>query len=137
MMAMALGGHFLPWAGTWSTRRNAPVVALLMLGIPTAGVVWYGKLLELINLLGTGLNALGIVFGASIFALRRQPDYRPVFHVPLYPLPPLGYLLGCVTILGVSLWTQPGITLVSLGVILAGVPIYWLIRGRLRRTEQS
>ena len=135
MMAMAVGGHFLPVAASWNVRRNAPVAALLLLGVPTAGVVWYGKLLDLINLLGTGLNALGIVFAASIFALRRRSDYHPVFHVPLYPLPPLGYLIGCAMILGVSLWTQPGMTLTSLGVILAGAPIYWLVRGRLQRRQ--
>lgn len=130
MVAMSRAGHFLPIAASWNERRNAPVVALLMLGIPTAAAVWYGKLIGLLEMLGTGLNALGIVFALSIFVLRRRPDYRPVFRVPLYPIPPLIYLFACVGILGVSLATperlQP--TLISLGVILAGAPIYWIAK---------
>jgi APA family basic amino acid/polyamine antiporter len=125
MVAMARAGHFLPIAATWNGRRNAPVVAMLMLGIPTAAAVWYGKLIGLLELLGTGLNALGIIFAASIFVLRRQPDYRPVFRVPLYPLPPLVYLSACVAILGVSLKSRFEPTAISLGVILLGAPIYW------------
>jgi APA family basic amino acid/polyamine antiporter len=128
MVAMARAGHFLPLAGTWNARRNAPVAALLMLGIPTAAAVWYGKLIGLLELLGAGLNALGIVFAASIFVLRRRPDYRPAFRVPLYPLPPLVYLVACVGILGVSLATRFEPTAISLGVILLGAPIYWLAR---------
>jgi amino acid transporter len=137
MVAMARAGHFLPWAGTWSERRNAPVAALLLLGVPTAATVWYGKLMELLDLLGTGLNALGIVFAASIFVLRRRADYQPVFRVPLFPLPTLIYFIACVTILGVSLWTRFQPTAISLGVILLGAPIYWLTLGRAGRPHPS
>ena len=85
-------------------------------------------------MLGTGLNALGIIFAASIFVLRRRPDYRPAFRVPLYPIPPLVYLVSCVGILGVSLATRFSPTAISLGVILLGAPIFWVVRRSLAKS---
>jgi len=129
MVAMARSGHFLSFAGTWNERRNAPIVALVLLGAPSAAMVWYGDLDRLLNFLGTGLTALGVVFGLSIFLLRRQPDYRPPFRLPLYPLPTILYLASCLFMLGmgfVSDWNQ---TAGAVGVVVAGAPVYWLIRG--------
>jgi APA family basic amino acid/polyamine antiporter len=137
VLAMARTGHFFPIAGSWNARRNAPVLATLILGVPSAAMVWYAKLDELINFLGIGLTGLGVMFAVSIFVLRRQPDYRPVYRVPLYPLPPLVYLGSCLFILGMKSaenWKQP---LLAVGVILLGVPVHLLVRMAARKEGSS
>ena len=134
MVAMARTGHLAAAAGTWSSRRNSPVISLILLGISSAAMTWYGDLDRLLNVLGIGMTALGLLFGTSIFLLRRQPDYQPPFHVPAYPLPPILYLISCafMIIMGfVSDWKE---TSQALFVVAVGAPIYWLARGRLRRT---
>jgi amino acid transporter len=73
--------------------------------------------------------ALGV---ASIFRLRRKPGYAPSFRAPLFPLVPVLflasvlYLLANAVIQPESRWS----TLAVLGVVAAGIPIYYLTVGR-------
>jgi basic amino acid/polyamine antiporter, APA family len=125
MVAMARSGHFIAAGGSWNSNRNAPVNSLFILGLASTLMTWYGELDKLLNFLGLGLTVLGLIFGTSIFLLRRRSDYQPTFRVPFYPLPPVLYLLSCVFIMTmtfVSDWEQAA---KAVAVVLVGAPIYW------------
>jgi len=69
---------------------------------------------------------------ASIFRLRKKPGYAPTFRVPLYPVLPLVFLASVLYLLGNAI-VQPESrwsTLAVLGVVAAGVPVYFLTVGR-------
>jgi amino acid transporter len=69
---------------------------------------------------------------ASIFRLRKVPGYTPSFHVPLYPWVPLLFLGSVLLLLGNAI-ADPGSrwsTLAVLGVVAAGVPVYYFTVGR-------
>ena len=78
--------------------------------------------------------ALGV---ASVFRLRRRPadgpnGYAPPFRVPGYPVVPLLFVLATVYLLvnglidPVGRWATAG----TLGVVLAGIPVYYATVGR-------
>jgi APA family basic amino acid/polyamine antiporter len=74
---------------------------------------------------------------ASIFRLRKKPGYAPTFRVPLYPVLPLVFLVSVLYLLGNAI-VQPESrwsTLAVLGVVAAGVPVYYLTVGR--KTAQA
>ena len=101
-----------------------------MLGLASTLMTWYGELDKLLNFLGLGLTVLGLIFGTSIFLLRRRSDYQPTFRVPFYPLPPVLYLLSCVFIMTMSFisdWEQAA---KAVAVVLIGAPIYWAAASR-------
>ena len=69
---------------------------------------------------------------ASIFRLRKRPGYAPSFRVPLYPWVPLLFLTSVLLLLGNAI-ADPGSrgsTLAVLGVVAAGIPVYYLTVGR-------
>jgi amino acid transporter len=69
---------------------------------------------------------------ASIFRLRKKPGYAPTFRVPLYPVLPIVFLVSVLYLLGNAI-VQPESrwsTLAVLGVVAAGVPVYYLTVGR-------
>jgi APA family basic amino acid/polyamine antiporter len=73
---------------------------------------------------------------ASVFPLRKQPGYDPSFRVPLYPITPWIFILATLFLLGnsvVDAGSRMG-TLAVFGVILLGVPVYYLTVGRVGRT---
>ncbi len=73
---------------------------------------------------------------ASIFRLRKKPGYAPSFRVPLYPVLPLVFLASVLYLLGNAI-VQPESrwsTLAVLGVVAAGVPVYYLTVGRKTAT---
>jgi APA family basic amino acid/polyamine antiporter len=71
---------------------------------------------------------------ASIFRLRGKPGYAPSFRVPLYPWVPLLFLGSVLLLLGNAIadpssrWS----TLAVLGVVAAGIPVYFATVGRSR-----
>ena len=69
---------------------------------------------------------------ASIFRLRKKPGYAPTFRVPLYPVLPVVFLLSVLYLLGNAIVQESSrmSTLAVLGVVAAGVPVYYLTVGR-------
>jgi basic amino acid/polyamine antiporter, APA family len=69
--------------------------------------------------------ALGV---ASIFVLRKSPGYDPPFRTPFYPVTPLLFCAAILYLL-INQLMDPGArmpTLAVFGVILAGIPLYYL-----------
>jgi APA family basic amino acid/polyamine antiporter len=51
---------------------------------------------------------------------RREPDLSRPFRVPLYPLPPLVFILLAASSLSVAAWQHPAAVLACLGLLGAG-----------------
>jgi amino acid transporter len=69
---------------------------------------------------------------ASIFRLRKRPGYAPSFRAPLFPLVPVLFLLSILYLLANAI-IQPESrwqTLAVLGVVAAGIPVYYVTVGR-------
>ncbi|MHB1223076.1 MAG: APC family permease [Gemmatimonadaceae bacterium] len=73
--------------------------------------------------------ALGV---AAIFILRRRPGYDPSFRVPLYPLVPALFVVATAYILMNAIMdpTSRWPTLFTLGLVVVGVPVYYMTVGR-------
>ena len=71
---------------------------------------------------------------ASVFPLRRRPDLKPSFRVPLYPVVPALFILSTILLLGNAIVDESSRwgTLGVMGAILAGIPVYYLTVGRKR-----
>jgi basic amino acid/polyamine antiporter, APA family len=125
--AMAEDGLFFKGVARIHPRYRTPSVAILLtagLGIAYVLARSFEQLADTFVLAIWPFYALG---AAAIFVLRRrQPDaVRPV-RVAWYPLPPLLFLLSACFILGNALLSDPSGTILAFGVILAGVPAYWV-----------
>jgi APA family basic amino acid/polyamine antiporter len=69
---------------------------------------------------------------ASIFVMRKRPDYDPPFRAPLYPIVPALFILATCFLLGNAIIDPSSrwATIAVLGMILVGVPVYYLTVGR-------
>jgi len=72
---------------------------------------------------------------ASIYRLRRtRPDLPRPYRVLGYPVVPAIFLAGVIYLLGNALVTDTFWTAVVFGIVLAGLPVYWLF---FRHTEKQ
>jgi len=131
--AMADDGLFFRGVARVHPRFKTPSVAIVL----TAGMgIAYVLLRTFEQLADTFVLALWPFYAlaaASIFVLRRRkPDADRPVRVWAYPLPPILFLLSAVLILGNALLTDIGGTALAFGVILSGLPAYWVWL-RLRR----
>jgi amino acid transporter len=113
-------------------RYNTPHLAILMTA--TLGIIFV-MLREFEGLADTFVTAIIPFYAlgvASIFVLRKKEGYDPPFRTPLYPLTPILFCLAILYLL-VNQLLDPAArmpTLIVFGVILAGIPLYYLTVGR-------
>ena len=130
--AMADDGLFFRKVASVHPRFGTPHVAIAMsalLGILFVLLRTFEQLADAFVTAIVPFYALGV---AAVFVLRRRADYDPSFRVPLYPIVPALFVLATIGILGNAIIdpTSRWATLGVLGVIVAGVPIYYLTVGR-------
>jgi amino acid transporter len=73
--------------------------------------------------------ALGV---GAIFALRRRPGYAPAFRTPGYPVVPALFILAAIYLLGNAILDPSSrwATLAVLGIIVLGIPVYYVTLSR-------
>jgi len=136
--AMARDGLFFQTLGDVHPRYGTPAVSIV------AGTVWamvlalsgtFEQLLTYVVFVGWIFYALG---AACVFALRRKnPDADRPFRVPGYPWTPLLFIAAAAALVGNTIVSQPGRAAIGIGVVLLGLPVYFLWRksGSGRQSE--
>jgi APA family basic amino acid/polyamine antiporter len=126
--AMAEDGLFFRSVGRIHPRFRTPSVAIVLtaaLGVFYVSLRTFEQLADTFVLAIWPFYALG---AAAIFVLRRRPNVERPVRVWGYPLPPLLFLLSALLILGNAFVTDAGGAALAFGVILAGIPAYWIWR---------
>lgn len=131
----ALGRDFslLRFLGRWNKTANAPINALLLQGGIALGLVVLGSFTQ--EAVTTMVDYTAPVFWffillttGSLFIFRNHSDKkdgRP-FSVPLYPLTPVVFMLICLYLLYSSIMFTGTGALVGIGILLLGLPLYYL-----------
>ena len=137
--AMADEGLFFKKVAAVHPRFQTPYVAIGLsaaLGIAFVLVRDFEQLADAFVIAIVPFLALSV---AAIFVLRRRPEYDPPFKVPGYPVVPALFVLATISLL-VNAIADPGTrwsTVVVLGVVLVGIPVYYLTVGRTKELRGS
>jgi APA family basic amino acid/polyamine antiporter len=75
---------------------------------------------------------------AAVFRLRRtRPDAPRPYKTRGYPVVPAAYIITAATILVVLFAYRPATTWPGLGIVIAGVPVYWLVTKKARAEART
>ncbi len=121
--------------GKWHAGTGTPVRALVFQG---------GIAMLLIGLLGSFLNTVlytaapvylfYLASNAAVMVLRRkEPAVERPYRVWGYPATPLVFSAACAFLAYSAIAYKPWVALSALGILLVGVPLYWISRGSDRR----
>jgi len=130
--AMADDKLFFPAVARVHPRYLTPWVAIALTAGLGALFVLTRSFEQLADAFVTAFLPFYALAVAAIFRLRGRPEYRPSFRVPLYPVVPLLFVVSVIYLLAngfinpASRW----MTISVFGVLLAGVPVYYLTVGR-------
>jgi basic amino acid/polyamine antiporter, APA family len=129
--------------GQWHGRSNTPKNALLFQGAIALMLVLLGTLarkgfVTMVEYTAPVFWCFFLLAGLSLFVLRvKEPEVTRPFRVPLYPFTPFFFCMTCAYMLQSSVaYTGVG-ALVGLAVLLAGVPLLLLTRGRHEEGEEK
>ncbi len=135
--AMADDGLFFRRVASVHPRFGTPYVSILLataLGILFVLLRTFEQLADIFVTAIVPFYALAV---ASIFVLRRRAGYAPPFRTPGYPVVPALFILATLFLLGNAILdpTSRWGTLAVLGIIVAGIPVYYLTVGRAPRAQ--
>jgi amino acid transporter len=129
--AMADDGLFFRKLASVHPRYHTPHVAIALSA--TLGVVFVlTRTFE--QLADTFVLSIWPFYGLAVAGLWRlrttRPDLPRPYRVPLYPAVPAIFVAAVVYLVGNALITDPLWTGVTFGVVLAGIPVYYLAFAR-------
>jgi len=132
--AMAEDGLFFKPVAAVHPKLGTPWVAILLTASLGAIFVLLRTFEQLADAFVTAFLPFYFLAVASIFRLRKRPDYQPAFRVPLYPVVPAVFMVAVLYLLGNALIQESSRlqTLAVFGVCLTGFPVYYLSVGRKR-----
>jgi APA family basic amino acid/polyamine antiporter len=130
LFAMAADGLLFRPIAIVHKRFQTPGVAIGLSA--TLGVVFVllGTFEQLADTFVTAIVPFYALAVAAIFVFRRRPDYKPPFRVPGYPVVPIVFIVATILLLGNAIIdpTSRVPTLIVLGVILLGIPIFFVTK---------
>lgn len=132
--AMALDGLFFGGAERVNEAFRTPGVAIVVQGVVTVGLL--GLLRTFPGALSFTTFAITLATMAAVVALYRlrrlRPDHPRPYRAWGYPWVPALYLASNAGVAAALVWGQPYECAISFGLLLAGLPFYWLFSRRRR-----
>jgi APA family basic amino acid/polyamine antiporter len=133
--AMARDGMFVRAAGRVHPRFHTPAAAILAQSLWSSVLVLSGTLSQLVSYTGFAVVLFSAIAVMSLFVLRRRPAPAGVhrerpFSAIGYPWAPALFVLASVVMLANEVWRSPLPTLTGTALIVAGVPVFYVIRAR-------
>jgi amino acid transporter len=130
--AMADDGLLFRRVAAVHPRYETPYVAIAIAAVLGAGFVLLRTFEQLADTFVTAIipfYALGV---ASIYVFRRRAGYDPPFRTPGYPVVPALFVLATIYLLANAIIDESSRvgTLLVLGIILLGIPVYYATVGR-------
>jgi APA family basic amino acid/polyamine antiporter len=117
--------------GTWAMLLVLPRVH------DSASGAWGNLYSNLLDYVISAALIFYVLTVAAVFRLRRtRPDAPRPYRTRGYPVVPAAYVLTAATILIVLFAYRPATTWPGLLIVLAGVPVYWLVRSPKNEKEQ-
>lgn len=136
---MAADGTFFKPLARVNPKTHAPVIAILAQGAVAVIVSLFFNYNQILNYVTSndyiffGLAAIAlIIFRRRDAADREAP--RPFFSMPGHPVTTIVFLAVAWYVVGDTVFNSPRDTLIGVGILLTGLPVYWLFT-RFQRGE--
>jgi APA family basic amino acid/polyamine antiporter len=136
--AMADDGLFFRSVAYVTRKTRVPVIAIVLQSVWATAVAFTGKYEQILNFV-IPIDFFFIGLSASclfVFRHRERSQLPPSpvagFRVPGHPITTIIFILACWLVVGNTLYKYPENSLVGVGILLLGLPVYffWSWKGR-------
>ena len=130
--AMASDGLFFRAVARVDAKTHVPVMAIVMQSVLTLVIALSGSYEKILNyVVSIDFIFFGLT-GASLFVFRRRDQKDPEgYRVPGHPYTTAVFVAACWLVVGNTIYRYPTNTLLGLGILVLGVPVYgWWERKR-------
>jgi len=134
--ALAKDGLIVKSLAQVSRRTHVPIRALVVQGFWACVVALSGSYDTLTDYAIFALTIFYILVAGSVFLFRRrQPDAERPYRTWGYPVVPIVFLLASSWLVFMTIVNSPRQSIIGLGLILLGLPVYWLLSHKEAQKE--
>lgn len=127
--AMARDGLIWARLGEANARTHSPIASTVVQGAWACVLAVSGTFDQLTNCIVFSSWIFYALAAFSLFHFRRTLP-AAAYRTPAFPWPPAIFIACALLLLVNTLWTTPKESLAGLGLIAAGIPVYFLLRNR-------
>jgi basic amino acid/polyamine antiporter, APA family len=131
---MAKDGLFFKAVNFIHPKFNSPSKSLVYQSIWATVLIFSGSFDQLTDML---IFASFFFYGATtlgVYILRKtMPDAPRSYKVIGYPIVPAIFILFCIALIAITMWTKPREAFIGIGLMATGIPFYfyWKNQGRI------
>jgi len=131
--AMAVEGKFFRWAARVHPKYDAPNFVLVVQGIWCAILALSGTFIQLAGyVVFVSFLFYAMSCGAVMVLRRREPAMARPYRAWGYPVTPIVFIAFSLYLIANTIVAQPKDSAIGAGLLIAGLPIYWYYKGKLR-----
>src|SRR5215475_10944629 len=134
---MAADGLFFRAVARLNPTTRVPVVAIILQSVWTIVIALSGRYEQILNyVVSVDFVSFGLT-ATTIFVFRRRARLGLMkessgYKVPGHPVTTIIFVAVCWWVVGNAIYHYPQNSLVGYGLLLAGVPVYWLWRRKAK-----
>jgi len=135
--AMAEDGVFFRQVGWLDPRTRVPVVAIMLQAGWATVIALSGRYEQILNyVISMDLLFIGLSASCLFFFRRRQGGARLTARMPGHPVTTVLFIGACWLVVADTFYKYPSHSGIGLGILLAGLPVYFLWRKRKQRISE-
>jgi APA family basic amino acid/polyamine antiporter len=123
--AMAADGLLFQWAAGVHPRYGTPHRAILLQAVWAAVLIGTGSYRALFTRVVYTEWIFFALLAVALFTLRRRGDYAPAYRAWGFPVLPALFIVSSLAIVVNQMVREPKDALIGLGIVLAGLPVYY------------
>lgn len=123
--AMAENGHFFNIA-SYINKNSVPSKSIIIQSTLAMIYVISGTFEQILTFLGIALSIFPIITVIAVFKMRIKRN--PVVKIPGYPYTQILFILLCAFILFGAFLNRPFTSILAIGVVLLGIPVFYFIK---------
>ena len=127
--SMGQDGLAFRWLANVNRERSTPTAAIGLQAMWASVLAATGAYREIFTRVIYTEWIFFALMAAGLFVLRRRRDYNPPFRTPGYPIVPLVFIVASLAIVVNQLVRTPMHALTGLGLVVLGIPVYYLAPG--------
>jgi len=129
--AMASDGLFFRAVARIDAKTHVPVLAIVMQSVLTLVIALSGSYEKILNyVVSIDFIFFGLT-GASLFVFRRRDrEEHEGYRVPGHPCTTALFVAACWLVVGNTIYRYPANTMLGLGILALGVPVYGFWAGK-------
>jgi APA family basic amino acid/polyamine antiporter len=124
--AMAQDGLLFKWFADLHPRYGTPHRAIVLQAIWSSLLVATGTFRALFTRVIYTEWLFFALMAIGLMLLRKRRDVTRQYSVPLYPLAPLLFIVSSLAIVANTLASNPKDSVIGLGLVLLGLPVYFV-----------